>query len=117
VEKHFTLSRSIAGPDSAFSLEPEEFAEMVRAVRSTQGALGTVQYEVGQKEEHSRSFRRSLFVVEDMEVGDKFTAENVRTIRPAHGLHPRFLPDIIGKRSSRAIDRGTPVDWSLVSST
>jgi N-acetylneuraminate synthase len=114
VEKHFTLSRSAPGPDSAFSLEPQEFAEMVRAVRTAEAALGTVRYGAGAQEEASRVFRRSLFVVRDMRAGETFTTVNLRSIRPGFGLPPRHLDEVLGRSASRDIRRGTPLDWSLV---
>jgi pseudaminic acid synthase len=114
IEKHFTLSRSTPGPDSAFSLEPAEFRAMVDAVRSTEKALGRVSYTLSPKEEASRVFRRSLFVVEDLKAGQLFDETNVRCIRPGSGLRPRHLPEILGRRASRDIPRGTPVDWSLL---
>jgi N-acetylneuraminate synthase len=116
IEKHFTLSRAIPGPDSAFSLEPHEFKAMVEAVRTAEQALGVVQYGASPNEAKSRVFRRSLFVVKDMRAGEVFTHENVRSIRPGHGLHTRHLDDIIGQRASRAIARGTPLSWGLVTS-
>lgn len=115
VEKHFTLSRSIVGPDSAFSLEPQEFKAMVEAIRTAEKAVGQVDYETGEREAGSRVFRRSLFVVKDMRAGDAFTGENVRSIRPGHGLHPRNLKDVLGRRAARDIRRGTPLTWELVS--
>lgn len=114
VEKHFTLSRDVAGPDSAFSLEPAEFRAMVQAVRATEGALGRVNYEMATKEKASRVFRRSLFVVEDVKAGEEFTAQNVRCIRPGYGLLPKNLPEVLGRKASRDIARGTPVQWELV---
>jgi len=114
IEKHFTLSRDIPGPDSAFSLEPHEFKAMVEAVRTTEKALGIVHYGAGDQEAPSRNFRRSLFVVRDMKAGDIFTPENVRSIRPGHGLHTRHLKDVIGRHCSRDIERGTPLAWDLV---
>ena len=111
VEKHFTLSRDIPGPDSAFSLEPHEFKAMVEAVRVAEKALGTVHYSVSEHEAGSRVFRRSLFVVRDMKVGEMFTAENVRSIRPGYGLHTRYLDEIIGRRASQDIKHGTPLSW------
>ncbi len=115
VEKHLTLSRSAPGPDSAFSLEPHEFKAMVEAVRVAERALGKVSYGVTENEVASRIFRRSLFVVMDMKAGDVFTIENVRSIRPGHGLHTRYLKDILGRRASCDIQRGTPLCWSLLS--
>ncbi|GIK27089.1 MAG: pseudaminic acid synthase [Anaerolineae bacterium] len=114
IEKHFTLSRADIGPDSAFSLEPHEFKTMVDAVRTIEKALGTVSYGITSKEAQSLVFRRSLFVVQDVKAGEVFTEDNVRSIRPAHGLHTRHLPEILGKHASRDIERGTPLSWELV---
>ena len=115
IEKHLTLSRAEKGPDSDFSLEPHEFKAMVDAVRITERALGKVHFGVSPQESKSRIFRRSLFVVEDMKRGDAFTATNLRSIRPGHGLHTRYLPEIVGKHAACDIDRGTPMSWDLVS--
>ena len=115
IEKHLTLSRSIPSPDSAFSLEPEEFKAMVEAIRTTEKALGEVRYEVSEQEAKSRVFRRSLFVVKDMKAGEVFTEENVRSIRPGHGLHPRHLKDVLGQRAVQDIKRGTPLTRNLIS--
>lgn len=114
IEKHFTLSRSIKGPDSEFSLEPQEFKAMVDAVRAAEKALGTVHYGVSPREEKSRVFRRSLFAVADIRKGDVLSSDNVRSIRPANGLHPRYLPEILGKRAACDIARGTPLQWQMV---
>ncbi len=114
IEKHFTLSRDIPGPDSAFSLEPGEFKAMVDAVRTTEKALGTVRYGPGKQESKSSVFRRSLFVVKDMKRGDKFTTENLRSIRPGFGLHTRHLKEVIGQTARSGIKRGTPLAWKLV---
>jgi len=114
IEKHLTLSRSDPGPDSAFSLEPHEFKAMVDAVRVAEKALGQVHFGCSPKEANSRMFRRSLFVVQDVKRGEVFTAENVRSIRPAHGLHTRHLPEVLGKRAAANIERGTPLAWDLI---
>jgi N-acetylneuraminate synthase len=114
VEKHFTLARADGGPDSAFSLEPHEFKAMVDAVRVAERALGRVSYEPTSREAASRLLRRSLFVVEDMKAGDVFTAKNVRSIRPGHGLAPRHLPEVLGRRAARDIARGTPLSCDIV---
>ncbi len=114
IEKHITLSRSLQGPDSAFSLEPQEFKAMVDAVRIAEKALGEVQFGVGPREESTRVFRRSLFIVEDVRQGQTLTSDNVRSIRPGHGLHTRHLPEVIGKRAARDIERGTPMTWDLI---
>jgi N-acetylneuraminate synthase len=115
IEKHLTLSRAAGGPDSAFSLEPAEFKAMVEAVRTAEKALGTVHFGVTERESRSRVFRRSLFVVRNVKRGEKFTADNVRSIRPGHGLHTRHLDEVLGKIASIDIERGTPLSWDLVS--
>ncbi len=114
VEKHFTLSRATPGPDSAFSLEPDEFKAMVTAIRTTEKALGRVNYEVSANEAKCRQFRRSLFVVADVKAGEPFTEQNVRSIRPGHGLHPRHLGEVMGRRAKRDVKCGTPLSWELV---
>jgi N-acetylneuraminate synthase len=114
IEKHLTLSRSTPGPDSAFSLEPHEFRAMVEAVRTAEKALGEVHFGLSAKEQASRVFRRSLFVVQDMKKGESFTAANVRSIRPGNGLHTRHLPEVLGRKAARDIERGTPLEWDLV---
>lgn len=114
IEKHLTLSRSLPGPDSAFSLEPHEFKSMVEAVRTVEKALGKVDFSARGKQESSKSFRRSLFAVEDIRQGAQFNTSNVRSIRPGYGLHPRYLPVLLGKRAARDIKKGTPLDWKLV---
>ncbi len=114
VEKHLTIDREFPGPDGAFSLEPAEFHEMVLAVRTAERAMGSARYEVGRKEAASRVFRRSLFVVKDVKAGEAFTDDNVRSIRPGHGLPPGELEQILGKTAERAIERGTPLSWDLI---
>jgi pseudaminic acid synthase len=114
LEKHLTLSRSTPGPDSAFSLEPHEFKAMVDSVRIAEKALGEVHFGVSAKEQSSRVFRRSLFVVKDVKQGEFFSSSNVRSIRPGYGLHTRHLDEVLGKRATRDIERGTPLSWDLV---
>jgi pseudaminic acid synthase len=114
IEKHLTLSRSEPGPDSAFSLQPDEFKATVDAIRIAEKALGEVHFGFSANEESSRVFRRSLFVVAGVKRGELFTAENVRSIRPGQGLHTRYLPEIIGRRAACDIERGTPLSWELV---
>jgi len=114
IEKHLTLSRNLPGPDSAFSLEPREFGSMVAAVRTTERALGAVRYAAGAKEARSLPFRRSLFVVEDVQAGERFTPRNVRSIRPGYGLHTRYYHDVIGRKADRDIPCGTPLQWELI---
>lgn len=117
IEKHFTLSRATPGPDSAFSLEPHEFKAMVEAVRAAERALGRVHYGVGADDAKSRAFRRSLYVVEDIAAGALFTEHNVRSIRPGHGLAPKYLPEVLGRRASRDLSRGTPLTWAMIGSS
>ncbi len=114
VEKHFTLSRATPGPDSAFSLEPAEFRAMVDAVRVAEKSLGAVNYQPTQREAASRQYRRSLFVVAGVKAGEVFTEKNVRSIRPGHGLAPKHLSEVIGRRASRDIARGTPLSGDMV---
>jgi N-acetylneuraminate synthase len=114
LEKHITLRRADGGPDAAFSLEPNEFAALVEQVREAAAARGGVRYGPSPGEAGSIGFRRSLFVVEDVEEGEILTAEIVRSIRPAGGLAPKHLPRVIGRRTTRRIARGTPLDWSMV---
>lgn len=109
IEKHFCLSREIENPDAAFSMEPEEFAAMVRDVRAAQGAIGRAVFGPGEHE--STAFRKSLFAVADIRAGEKFTPENVRSIRPADGLEPRYYEEVIGRTASRDIERGEPLSW------
>jgi pseudaminic acid synthase len=121
IEKHITLSRSTPGPDSAFSLEPQEFKAMVGAVRDAEKALGAVHFRLSEfglseNEAGMRVFRRSLFVVQEVKQGEPFTAKNVRSIRPGHGLHTRHLNEVMGRRATRNIERGTPLSWELVTS-
>jgi N-acetylneuraminate synthase len=114
VEKHLTLSRKEAGPDSAFSMEPHEFKKMVEAVRIVERAIGEVRYEVTGNERNSRVFRRSIFVVKDIQAGEQFTEENIRSIRPGHGLHTRYFDEVLNRRASRALKKGTPLTWDCV---
>jgi pseudaminic acid synthase len=114
IEKHLCLARADGGPDSAFSLEPQEFKAMVDAVRTAEKALGSPQFGPGRRESNSLKFRRSLFVVEDVKRGQVFTKQNVRSIRPADGLHPRHLSEVLGQRAACDIERGTPLSWALV---
>lgn len=116
IEKHLTLDRTLGGPDASFSLEPSEFKELVKYVREAEKALGRVTYDLNEKQKRSRMMARSLFVVRDMKKGDIFTEENVRSIRPGHGLHPRYLDEILGRKALVDIKRGTPLSWEMISS-
>lgn len=114
IEKHFTLDRSEPSADAAFSLEPEGFKTLVEAVRRTEQALGTVHYGATQREAESLTFRRSLFIVADVNAGEILTDNNVRSIRPALGLSPKDLQKILGKKASRDLPHGTPLKWGDV---
>ena len=114
VEKHFTLSRKDAGPDSSFSMEPKEFKAMVEDIRTVEKALGKVSYEIMEKQKDSRVFRRSLFAVKYIRKGEKFTEENIRSIRPGNGLHTRYLEVVLGKKAKENIEKGTPLKWDLI---
>lgn len=114
IEKHLTLDRSLKGPDSGFSLEPQEFKAMVDAVRTAERALGDGSLRADDVEAKSRAFRRSLFAVRPVKRGELFTSENVRSIRPSQGLHTRHLLEILGRRAACDIERGTPLSWELI---
>jgi len=115
VEKHFTLSRDEPGPDSAFSMEPSEFAEMVDAIRTVEKAIGTVKYGGSKDEEKSRIFRRSLYAVKNIQAGEKFSPENVRSIRPGYGLAPKYLDEILSSYAKTDISLGTPLSRDHIS--
>lgn len=106
VEKHFIMDRSIGGPDAAFSMEKEEFAAMVKAIRNVEKALGEVVYPTDPTTIKGREFSRSLYVIKDVKAGEIITEENVRSIRPGFGLHPKFLKEVIGKRFAKDCERG-----------
>ena len=117
VEKHLTLRRADGGADAAFSMEPEEFKEMVDHIRMIEKAVGKVTYDLTPKQKKSREHSRSLFVAQDMKAGDVFTPENLRSVRPSCGLHTRYYEELLGKRITRDARLGTPMDWSLVDFT
>lgn len=114
VEKHFILDRSDGGADSSFSLEPDEFKDMVRAVRDAEKLIGIVSYELSEKSKKSREFARSIFVCDDIMAGDEFTDANIRSVRPAFGLHPKYIYDIFGKKATKNIKKGEPLEWSMI---
>jgi N-acetylneuraminate synthase len=114
IEKHFTLRRADGGVDSAFSLEPAELALLVEETERAWQSLGAVSYGPTAAEQKSLAFRRSLYVAEDMAAGDELTPRNLRIVRPAGGLHPRFYEQVLGRRVARAVPKGTAVDWSLL---
>lgn len=114
VEKHMTLNGADGGPDAKFSMEPDEFKEMVTRIRELERALGGVTYKLTEKQIKSREHTRSLFVVKPVRKGEHFTKDNVRSIRPGFGLPTRHIRDILGKRARKDIEKGTPMDWSLI---
>ena len=104
----------MGGADSGFSLEPAEFANMVRQIRETEQMLGSVNYDLTEKTKKSREFARSLFVAENIEAGEAFTEKNIRSVRPSFGLHPKHLQEILGKKASKNLTKGEPLDWSMI---
>ena len=114
IEKHFTLARADGGPDSAFSLEPDELARLVADCRAAWEALGSVHYEEVEAEAASRDHRRSLYVVADVARGEALTVANIRSIRPGHGLPPKHLGEVLGKPATRDLKRGEPLGWDLI---
>lgn len=114
IEKHFILDRKIGGPDAAFSLEPDEFREMVKSIREVESALGDVNYELTEKAKKNRKFARSLFVIKDIKAGETFTEENTRSIRPGNGMEPKYLNLVLGKTAKEDIKGGRPLKRELV---
>lgn len=114
IEKHFCMDRSEGGPDSSFSMEPDEYKQMVLNIRDAEKALGTVKYGPSKNEETNICFRRSLFVVEDIAEGEIFTEKNVRSIRPGYGLLPKYYDDVIGKKAVVSAKRGTPLSKEMI---
>jgi pseudaminic acid synthase len=114
IEKHFILDRKSGSPDATFSTEPEEFKQMVKSIREVEKSLGTVTYKLTGKMKKSREAARSLFVIKDIKKGESFTEDNIRSIRPGYGLHPKFLKNILGKKAKVDIIKGTPLSIKLV---
>lgn len=114
IEKHFTLSREEGGVDAAFSLEPDEMCRLVEETQRAWESLGTVTYGPTAAEVRSLAFRRSLYVIRDIQAGEQLTDANIRAIRPGHGLPPKFLEIVLGRRASQFIAKGTPLSWTLV---
>ena len=111
IEKHFCISRAVKNPDAVFSMEPQEFRQMVEQVREVEQAMGTVCYGITSQEESNACFRRSLFVVQDIAAGEMLTPENIRSIRPAYGLKPKHYQEVLGRTAKRALKRGTPLSF------
>jgi pseudaminic acid synthase len=101
IEKHFILDKSIGGADADFSMDKKAFKEMVQAIRDTEKLLGKVDYSMSEKKKHSRRFSRSLYVAKDIKKGERFTEENIRSVRPGYGMHPKYLKDILGKKAEK----------------
>ncbi len=97
IEKHFILDKSIGGADADFSMDREEFSQMVQSIRDTEKLLGKVDYSMTEKKQKSRQFSRSLYVAKDIKKGEKFTEENIRSVRPGYGMHPKYLKDVLGQ--------------------
>jgi pseudaminic acid synthase len=114
IEKHFILSRNSNGLDKEFSLEPQEFKAMVEAVRHIEDALGDGTFKLTPKMKEALNFRRSLFAVKDIKKGEKLTPDNIRSIRPGLGLHPKHYYEILGKTAKKDIEKGTPLSWDLI---
>ena len=114
VEKHLTLRRSDGGSDSAFSMEPEEFAQMVQEIRILEKALGSPEYHLTDKQIEQRQGSRSLFVVKDIAEGEVLTSENIRSIRPGIGLHTMYYEEVLGKHAKHFLKKGTPLAWDLI---
>ena len=114
IEKHFTLSRADGGVDAAFSLEPDEMAQLVRECRAAALAMGEVRYEMAEQEKKSLQFRRSLYIAEDMKAGDVFNEKNLRRVRPGLGLSPKHYDVILGRKARCDVKRGTALSWDLV---
>lgn len=114
IEKHFTLDRSLGGPDALFSMIPSEFKEMVDSVRDLEKTLGKVSYELTEKIINAKKFARSLFVVNDVKEGDVISKENMRSIRPGNGLHPKYYNEMLGKQFNQDVTRGEPLSLKMV---
>lgn len=114
IEKHFIIDKGIGGPDSSFSLEPSQFAQMVAAIRNVEKALGNSKITITEKMKNSRRFARSLFAVKDIQAGETLTEDNVRSIRPADGLSPKYFPRILGMKALKDITTGTPLKWDMI---
>ncbi len=115
IEKHFTLRRADGGVDSAFSLEPEELSALVTETERAFLALGEIQYGIQKAEQKNAGFKRSLYAVKDILAGEAFTPENLQSKRPANGLHTKHYEQVIGKKATIHIKKGTPIQWNLVS--
>jgi N-acetylneuraminate synthase len=114
IEKHFTLDRQGGGPDDSFSLEPKDLKDLCRGAKTAWQALGKVDYGRKSSEQANAQFRRSLYFVHDLQVGDVITPKDIRSVRPGYGLAPKHLDAVIGKKVTRAVRAATPVDWGCI---
>ena len=115
IEKHFILDKSIGGHDATFSLDEKEFSEMVKAVREAEKAIGKVDYRLTEKQKAGRKGSRSLYVAEDIRKGEKLTKENIKSVRPGYGLHPRYYHEILGKKALKDLKKGTALKEKMIS--
>jgi pseudaminic acid synthase len=114
IEKHFILDRAIGGPDASFSMTPDEFRQMAEGVRIAEAALGQVSYDIADRNRPSRAFVRSLFIAADAKAGEVLTPDNLRSVRPGDGLHPRHYPELLGRRLAVDAPKGTPLSWEML---
>ena len=114
IEKHFIIDKSIGGPDSSFSLDEKEFNQMVNAIREAELALGKVEYSLSKKQMEAKDYSRSLYISEDVKKGDLITTENVRSVRPGYGLHPKYLNDILGKKFIIDLKKGDRMSFDII---
>lgn len=117
IEKHFILDRSIGGPDASFSMNEQEFTDMVKAVREAESAIGVVDYALTEKQNKGKDFSRSLYVVEDMKAGDVITEKNVRSIRPGFGLHPKYYKEMLGLKIKKDLEKGDRLDLDFINTS
>jgi len=115
IEKHFILDRSIGGPDASFSMNEEEFGNMVRDIREAEKAIGVVNYNLTEKQKKSRGFSRSLYVVQEIKAGELITEKNIRSIRPGYGMHPKHFQEVLGRKALIDISRGMPLSFDMLS--
>lgn len=113
IEKHFIIDRSIGGPDASFSMNEEEFTQMVKAVRKAEKSIGIIDYNLTEKQLKGRDFSRSLYIVEDIKAGELITEKNVRSIRPGFGMHPKYLKEVLGKKAEWDMMKGEPLKIEL----
>jgi pseudaminic acid synthase len=114
IEKHFILDRKIGGPDASFSMNEEEFTEMVRTIREAESSIGKVDYSLTEKQKKGKDFSRSLYVVNDIKKGEEITIENVKSVRPGFGMHPKFYKEILGKKVNSSLSKGERMDWNVI---